>query len=201
MTTARYDGRAGRVCRYLAAHQSGVTLRTLITAVAPDCKRNNMWGTLTTLEAQGKARRELKDGVAHFFPTSTTLVDGRVAANAAKREKPRATPAKGASRTSRAGRPAETASPAHVPVASGLVACAPQRSSLSALFTSVEAKRPDRDQLAADLAAFEARGGIIQRLGPGDTGESIRAQEAKFRAERRRRSEIPQHRRAKQRAA
>lgn len=198
MTAARYDGRAGRVCRYLAAHEEGVTLRTLITAVAPDCKRNNMWGTLTTLETQGKARREFKDGVVHFFPTDTTLVDGRVAANAAKRGKPRAESAKSPGRVAR---PVELTPPAHVPVASGLVARAPQRSTLSALFMSAEARRPDRDELAADLAAFVARGGVIQRLNPGDTGESIRAQEAKFRAERRRRSEIPQHRRAKQRAA
>lgn len=193
----RYNGRAGRVCSHLAGNPNGVTLRALIDAVEPGCDRNRMWGTVVTLEGQGKACRTIVAGVVHFYPTPRTLVDGRAVANEARHGKPRAiavTPAP------RQRRQVDLPQPANVPVSRALGAATPHRSALNALHAGVNTKRLDREQLATDVDAFLASGGVIQRLSHGDTAESLRAQQEKFAAERRRRSEIPQTRRARRAA-
>lgn len=106
MTYDRHNGRSDRVRKYLVKHP-GPGLRQLIDAVEPGCARNNMAATVSTLVKRGKARTEGRRGATRYYPTPTTLVDERAAANAAtgvKRRKPRRrtrvteTPSRAASR-------------------------------------------------------------------------------------------------------
>ena len=179
MTTTRFNGRAERIRAYWAAHPKGSTLRALIVAIEPGCKANNMRSSVNTLILQGKGTSTLIDGVTHFLPTATTFVDGRVAANAKKAGQPR--PASTHVRAARA--PTTKAQPAPAPASVAIPESAKpakHRTALSGLITNVESRRHEREELAADVAAFLAGGGVIQRFKQGESAASIAEVQARF---------------------
>lgn len=155
----RITGRSRRVREYLVSSGGGVTSRHLINILNDGSTKDTMCSTLANLEQAGKARREVVNGIAHYYPTSTTLIDHR-------RRPPAA---------SRPPKPAEQVVNVQAPVAAALATSAPRRMGLNALFLKPADRQLDRRAIAADVAAFEASGGKVQRLAWGDTGESLRA--------------------------
>ncbi len=183
MTTApRFNGRAERIRAHLAAHPKGVTLRALIIAIEPGCKAANMNSSLHTLMVAARVRSTQIDGVTHFHPTPTTFVDGRIAANAKAASQQRATrPASTHVRAARA--PTTRAKPTPAPASVAIPQStkpAKHRTALSGLITNVESRRHERDELAADVAAFLAAGGVIQRFKQGESAASIAQVQARF---------------------
>lgn len=171
MTHPRYNGRATRVRAHLASHPTGSTILQLIAAVDPGCEHNIMAATVSTLVRQGKARaQEPAEGERgnRYFPTATTLVDRRAAANASaaatRRGKPRKRRAAAASAHSRrTGEHSATSSRTAGPGDA-------IRQAICNL-----AKAPPRTRVAAAVAddgretveQFQQRGGQVQRLPPG----------------------------------
>ncbi|GAB3755036.1 hypothetical protein [Lysobacter olei] len=204
----RYNGRSQRVHEHLAKHPKGVTLRGLIVALEPGCKPNNMTGTLSTLEKQGKVVRVVREGVTHFRATATALVDGRVAANQvpggkARRKRPSsgyADPVAVATHIKRDDSRKRRAVAAVLGDRTAAIKAAvgrhaepqPRRTGLNSCYmrNEVEARRPMREALAADVAAFEAGGGVIERLAPGACSKPLMTvqdfNEASWRARQRR---------------
>lgn len=181
MTTApRFNGRAERIRNHLAAHPKGVTMRALIIAIEPGCKANNMCSSVNTMILRGKASSTQINGVTHFLPTATTFVDGRIAANAQQTGKPR--PKRAMTADSKPAKPTAIAAPT-APASVAIPASAKpakHRTALSGLITNVESRRHEREELAADVAAFLAGGGVIQTFKQGESAASIAQVQARF---------------------
>lgn len=205
----RFNGRAAKVLRHLAENPKGVSIRRLIIAVEPGCKANNMWGTVSTLVGQSKVRSAPMDGITCFFITPSAFVDGRATANAASKgkRKQRRTPAAvdqpPAPATATAPRAAhakaaasKAAAPASIPIPVRAKAKPnPGRASLSGLYASVDHRSVARADIAADVAAFLAGGGVIQTFKHGESAASIREAQARFLATRQRGSDVQKARR------
>jgi hypothetical protein len=89
----------------------------------------------------------------------------------------------GASRA--AAKPARTAVPPPKPSAAVRSTDKPARSVVpNANLTRPREAALDSAQIAADVAAFEARGGRIERFQPGESSQSIRAQHEAYLASR-----------------
>lgn len=162
-----HTGRAQKVRQYLAAHPEGATTRAIIEAVEPGCAYAKMLGTISTIEAHGGIRREVRDEQIHFLPTPTTLVDAR--------KLRRGAPRKPTARDVLPKRPAPLAQSSVTPrMHTGDALRRAFLCSTSNLSSPIESKRPTREQIAADVAEFEAHGGRIQVLARGDTAESLR---------------------------
>lgn len=199
--------RAMQIMRYVVALGRSATLEEIVDAIAqqePHSDRRKLAMTISAQLSQlskrhRKLRRTGKPRAYSYLPTSEALVDRRKSAPQPKRA-PRPTPTK----------PATPTTPRRVtPAPSPTAAIAPQSrrpgefrvTSKPAPFVVPNANltRPrdgglDSAQIAADIAAFEARGGRIQRFKPGESSQSIREQNDAFIAAR-------GHGIAKQRAA
>jgi hypothetical protein len=162
-----HTGRARKVREHIAAHPEGATARSIIAAVEPGCSYPKMLGTIGTIEAHGGIRREVRDGQIHFLPTATTLIDARTLRRGSQR-----TPATREALPKRAAPLAQPGTTTRAHTGEPLRRAFP--CTTNNLSSPIESKRPTRDQLAADVAEFEARGGRIQVLARGDTAESLR---------------------------
>ncbi|QDH70876.1 hypothetical protein [Marilutibacter alkalisoli] len=180
MTKPRTQGRADAVRDYLRAHPRGATFRELLDAIEPGAKANNMAAYLANAVKRGKLdKRGLR-----FAANARTFTDGRSDPQTAPAKQRKAKPAQG---TQHAGCAAEiarvkkarTPKPQPTPEASVPIARA-FRTSLAIHVPGIEARRPAREAIAADVAAFIAAGGVIQRFAPGETAESVREKEARL---------------------
>ena len=157
-----HNGRSLRVRQHLATHPGGLTSRQLVDALKDGSTASSMCTTVATLLKTKKVRREFRGGVAVYFPTDTTLVDSRRRDGVPQR----------------APKPAGQVTNVQAPVSAALATSAPRRMALNALFLKPADRQLDRHAIAADVAAFEAAGGKVQKVAWGDTGESLRAAQA-----------------------
>lgn len=192
---SRYTGRAQLALNWLATQSAPKTARHVIEAVDPTCPQANMAGTLATLAHRGKlARHKTADGIG-FTVTATAFVDERVAANRVPGGKNRSkakAPAKKArgDRTSAIKAAAGKHAQPKPTVAKDVPPVRRMSNDNFFLRTEVDARQPMREALAADVAAFEAAGGVIQRLAPGESSRPLTTahewNEASWRARERR---------------
>lgn len=173
-------GRAQRILHWLVGQAEPRTVPEIIEATEPGCSSQNMHGTVACLVIAGKlARVKTASGRPALVATSCALVDRRVRAPTpidTKRKRRRADKG-GVSHAPRAPRvgattPSPVASTTHIKALADPALPDAARTTLSSLFTTVAAKRFERADIAADIAAFEAKGGVIQRLRPGESSRT-----------------------------
>lgn len=188
--------RAQAVRQFVARHPNGVTVQQIIQGVDRTCTASAMSATLAPIVARGQARRKVRGGEVHFLPTKLTVI----ASAAPTTPPPAAKPVTKAVPVSAVAKPSpmaqhQSADPVRVDTA--LASRVAGRVNLSSLYLKPKHRQLDRKEIATDVERFIASGGVIQKLSHGDTAESIKAREERFRAEQRQRSAIPPHRRAK----
>jgi hypothetical protein len=176
-------GRAQRVIRYLLDNPKGCTVREIIEAVEPGCVRSLMSGCVTGLHGAGKLVRVKGSKPLRFKAAPDALVDRRTKPAGAWKETAAAAPPP---KPAAAARAAIAAPLMAVPARTALAAPRAHRTALQAFFMGVEAKRIPREQLAADVAKFLAAGGKIQHFQPGESAESIRAEQERYLQQRKR---------------
>lgn len=157
----RPTGTAAAVREYLRqAGTRGATPRDIRIAIDHDA--NGISTALANMLSRGKIDR--RDG--RYYVNASTFVDGR-----------------GGSRVPKAAAHAPgtqgVAKPKPTPEASVSIARA-FLPSLTIHVPGIEARRPAREAIAADVAAFLKAGGVIQRFAPGETAESVREKEARI---------------------
>ena len=164
----RFTGRSQRVVDFLVNRGAkGATMRELIVLVDPECKPNNMAGTLATLVRANKLTTKDSATGKRYVATATAKVDGRTAANAKKRGTKRG------SRTRDARSAAEVAASRRQAERDHAAAEARPRKPRMRLTTMV-AKSPavmpaNTVGDAQTVEQFLARGGQIERLPNGAT--------------------------------
>ncbi|GGD45915.1 hypothetical protein [Pseudoxanthomonas indica] len=188
--------RARAVRQFVARHPNGVTVAQIIQGVDRACTASAMSATLAPIVARGQVRRKVRGGEVHFLPTKSTVAAPTPAATQAVPPKPiaKAVPASLGAKPSPMAQH-QSADPLRVDTA--LASRVAGRVNLSSLYLKPKHRQLDRTEITADVERFIASGGAIQKLDHGDTAESIKAREERFRAEQRQRSAIPPHRRAK----
>lgn len=180
MSAIPSKGRAQRVLHWLTEQKAPRTVPEIIAATEPGCSSQNMHGTIACLVNAGKLKRKkTATGRPGLVATKIALVDQRIRsasppeAKRKRRDADRAEPRQVQVQREVAATLARIAATSTAPATPTPPAPTSRaRSTLSSLFTTVAAKRIERDELAADVDAFVAGGGVIQRLRPGESSQT-----------------------------
>lgn len=190
--------RQQRMLHFIAGLGRPATLDEVFAAVAahePDAERSQLANAVAAQLSQlSKAGKLTRIGVRNAFtyqPTATTLLDGRgragrwkqakaKAPKAPKPARPKPEPvAKAAKPKAAAAKPAKPAAPATPPprrVGEFRIVDKPAPAPVpNANLVRPREAALDSAQIAADVAAFQARGGAVQRLPNGLTSQPTKA--------------------------
>lgn len=170
--------RSTRILTWLIAQKGWRPLAQIKSSAVPECSSTQLHGTMTCLVARKKAKRKHVKGVTMYRAEATAMVDRRTRAHASRPTNARMKRLQSSTAESAPLQPTTEQPPKSSPTVS--------RDVVDLFLMGIDAKRELRDQISADIATFEAGGGVVQKLSWGESSETIARRQAKFLDQRKR---------------